>query len=64
MRELIKSASGKTLGYRTTVGNRTMVQDSAGKTLGWHDDNVDKTLDKSGSALYDGDQTSALIAES
>lgn len=63
VKETIKSASGKTLGYKVKVGSRTVVQDSAGKTLGWHDENVDKTLDKSGRALYSGDQTSALIEE-
>jgi hypothetical protein len=62
-RETIKSASGRTLGYKLKVGNRTVVQDSAGGTCGWHDENTDKTFDGSGKPLYDGDQTSALIEE-
>ena len=61
MKETIKSASGKTLGYKAQVGSRTVVQDASGKTLGHYEKNQDKTFDKSGRALYSGDQTSALI---
>ena len=63
MREMIKSASGKTLGFKAEVGSRTVVQDASGATLGHYDKNQDKTFDKSGRALYSGDQTSALIEE-
>lgn len=64
MKETIKSASGKTLGYKVQVGSRTVVQDASGKTLGHYDENQKKTFDKSGRVLYSGDQTSALIDES
>ncbi len=60
-REIIKSASGKTVGYKLKVGSRTVVQDSAGGTLGFFDENSNKTFDKSGTPLYSGDQTSALL---
>ena len=63
MKELIKSASGKTLGFKVQVGSRTVVQDASGGTLGHYDEHQDKTFDKSGRALYSGDQTSALIEE-
>lgn len=60
-REIIKSASGKTLGYRLKIGNQVFMQDASGKSVGRYDENTDKTFDRSGRALYDGDQTSALI---
>ena len=61
VKETIKSASGKTLGYKVQVGGRTVVQDASGATLGHYEKNQDKTFDKSGRALYSGDQTSALF---
>ena len=64
MKETIRDASGKTLGYKVQAGSRTIVQDASGGTLGHYDENQNKTFDKSGRALYSGDQTSALIEES
>ena len=64
MKETIRDASGKTLGYKVQVGSRLVVQDASGKTLGHFDEGQKKTFDKSGRALYSGDQTSALIEES
>jgi len=63
MKETIRDASGKTLGYKVQVGSRLVVQDASGKTLGHFDEGQKKTFDKSGRALYSGDQTSALIEE-
>jgi len=59
--ELIKNASGKTVGQKVVRGSQTIVQDASGKTLGRYDGNTKKTVDESGKVLYDGDQTSALI---
>ena len=64
VKETIKSASGKTLGYKVQVGSRLVVQDASGATLGHFDKNVKKTVDKAGRVLYSGDQTSALVGES
>ena len=64
MKETIKNASGRTLGYKVQVGSRTVVQDASGATLGHYDEHQKKTFDESGRALYSGDQTSALIDES
>ena len=64
MKETIRDASGKTLGYKVQVGSRLVVQDASGATLGHFDKNVNKTVDKSGRVLYSGDQTSALVGES
>jgi hypothetical protein len=61
MREIVKDRSGKTVGYKVKCGSQTIVQDASGKTLGRHDENTDKTLDRSGRVVYDGDQTSALF---
>ena len=61
MKEVVKDASGKTVGYKVKCGSQTIVQDASGATLGRHDENTNKTLDKSGRVVYDGDQTSALF---
>ena len=61
MKETIKDASGRVLGYRKTVGSQVIVEDRAGAMIGRYDGNIKKTVDKSGKALYSGDQTSALF---
>ena len=61
MREMIKSASGKTLGYKFDTGNVVLLQDASGKSIGRFDKNTNKTFDKTGRAVYEGDQTSALL---
>jgi hypothetical protein len=61
MKEIIKDASGKTLGYKVQRGSQTIVEDASGKMLGRFDGNTGKTVDASGKALYNGDQTSALL---
>ena len=63
MKEMIKDASGKTLGYKKTCGSQTIVEDASGKMLGRFDKNTGKTFDASGKALYNGDQTSALLGD-
>jgi len=62
-RELVKDASGKTVGYKTPRGSQTLVQDASGNTLGRYDRNTNKTVDKSGKVRYSGDQTSALFEQ-
>ena len=42
-------------------GARILAQDKSGKTLGWYDKNTNKTFDKSGSPVYVGDMTRALL---
>jgi hypothetical protein len=59
--ELVKDASGKTVGQKVKCGSQTIVQDASGKTLGRYDENTDKTVDKSGKALYNGDHTDMLF---
>jgi len=61
VKETIKDASGKTLGYRVERGPLTIVEDASGKQIGRFDRNTNKTFDKSGKAAYSGDQTSALF---
>lgn len=61
MREVVKDASGKTVGYKVQQGSQVIVQDASGATLGRFEKNVNKTVDKSGKVLYSGDQTSALF---
>lgn len=61
MKQTIKNASGETVGYLVEQGARILAQDRSGKTLGWYDKNTDKTFDKSGSPLYSGDMTRALL---
>lgn len=60
-REIIKSASGKTLGYKLKIGGQVFMQDASGKGVGRYDENTDQTFDRSGRAVYKGDQTLALI---
>lgn len=62
-REPIKSASGKVLGYKFDTGNVVLLQNASGATLGRFDKNTNKTFDKTGRAVYEGDQTSALLNE-
>ena len=59
--ELVKDASGKTVGQKVKCGSQTIVQDASGKTLGRYDENTGKTVDKSGKVLYDGDHTDMLF---
>ena len=61
MKQTIKNASGETVGQLVEQGARILAQDRSGKTLGWYDKNTDKTFDKSGSPLYSGDMTRALL---
>jgi hypothetical protein len=60
-REIIKSASGKTLGYRMKTGSRTTMQNASGATIGFFEENANKTFNREGHAVYEGDQTSALL---
>ena len=62
--EQVKDASGKVIGQKVRAGSRIIVQDTSGRTLGHFDENQKKTVDRSGKALYSGDQTSMLISES
>jgi hypothetical protein len=61
MKTIVKDASGRTLGYKKTCGSQIIVEDASGKMLGAYNKNVNKTVDKSGKALYSGDQSSALF---
>jgi len=61
MKETIKDANGRTLGYKKVCGSQTIVEDASGKMLGRYDKNVNKTVDSSGRAVYSGDQSSALF---
>ena len=61
MKETIQDASGRVIGYKKTVGNQVIVESPTGKMLGRYDGNTEKTFDKSGRAMYNGDQTSALF---
>ena len=61
--ELIKDASGRTIGQKVVRGSQTIVQDASGKTLGRYDENTNQTYDASGKARFKGDQTSALVQE-
>jgi hypothetical protein len=61
MREIVKDASGKTVGYKVQQGSQTIVQDASGSTLGRFDKNVNKTVDKSGKVRYSGDHTDTLF---
>jgi hypothetical protein len=63
MRELVKDASGKTVGYKVKCGSQTIVQDASGATLGRHDENTDKTLDNHGRVRYSGDHTDMLLSD-
>ena len=62
MKETIKDANGRTVGYKMEAGSQLIVQDATGATVGRYDGNVKKTFDKAGRALYSGDQTSALLS--
>ena len=61
MKTMVKDASGKTLGYKVERGSQVIVEDASGKMVGAYNKNVNKTVDKSGRAVYSGDQTSALL---
>ena len=61
MKQTVKNASGETVGYLMEQGARIRAQDKSGKTLGWYDKNTNKTFDKSGSPVYVGDMTKALL---
>ena len=59
--ELVKDASGKTVGQKVKCGSQTIVQDASGKTLGRFDENTGQTYDKSGYARFKGDHTDLLL---
>lgn len=63
MKQPVKTASGKTIGYLMETGTRIIAQAVDGATLGWYDKNTDKTFDKSGSPLYSGNMVRALLTE-
>lgn len=50
MKQTIKNASGETVGFLVEQGARILAQDRSGKTF-----------DKSGSPVYIGDMTRALL---
>lgn len=61
MKEPVKDASGRTVGYKVVRGSQVIVEDASGAVLGRYDKNTNKTLDKSGKVRYSGDQTSVLF---
>ena len=61
--KLVKRADGSTRAQINESGTRRTVQDSSGETQGWYDSNTDKTFDKSGRVIGQGDQTGALYPE-
>ena len=61
MKETIKDASGRTVGFKVQRGSQVIVEDASGKMLGRYDKNVNKTVDSNGKALYSGDQSSLLL---
>ena len=61
MKEAVKNASGRTVGYKVQQGSQVIVQDASGSTLGRFDRNTKKTVDKSGKPLYSGDHTDLLF---
>jgi hypothetical protein len=61
MKELVKNASGATIGQLVEQGTRILAQDKSGKTLGWFEKNSNKTFDKSGKPLYSGNMVSMLF---
>lgn len=63
MKETIKDASGRTVGYKKVCGSQVIVEDASGKLVGRYDKNINKTVDESGNAVYSGDQSSALLGQ-
>jgi hypothetical protein len=61
MKETIKDASGRTVGYKVKCGSQTIVQDASGATRGRYDENTGQTYDKSGRACFKGDHTDMLL---
>jgi hypothetical protein len=61
--ELVKDASGRTVGYKVKCGSQTIVQDASGATLGRHDENTGQTYDKAGNARFKGDHTDLLLGD-
>ena len=63
MSEIIRDASGKTLGYKMKCGSQTILQDASGATQGRYDENTNQTYDRSGHARFKGDHTDMLLNE-
>lgn len=61
--KLVKRADGSTRAQINENGTRKTVHDSSGKTQGWYDTNTDKTFDRTGKVVGQGDQTGALYPE-
>lgn len=63
MREIIKDASGRTIGYQEQVSDyRETVTDSAGASLGWYNSKTGKTHDRSGRVVSSsGDVRTSLL---
>jgi len=62
MREIIKDASGRTLGYQQHVNDHMeTITDSAGSLLGWFDPNTRKTHDRSGKVVASGGDVRASL---
>jgi len=61
--KLVKRADGSTRAQINETWTRKTVTDANGKTLGWYDANSDKTFDRTGRVVGQGDQTGALYPE-
>jgi hypothetical protein len=56
-----KRQDGSTRAQVNETSTRKTVTDSSGKTLGWYDRNTDKTFDRSGRVVGQGEQTGILF---
>lgn len=62
MQETIRSFSGQTIGYITTLSNGDKeVKDFYGRVLGYYRKSQDATVDFYGRILYRGDMSAALL---
>ena len=63
MQKTVKGSRGETLGYITEHSDRRTIYDAAGAMLGYYNKNTDKTFDRSGAMVGNGDQLTRLLKD-
>jgi hypothetical protein len=61
--QLIKDGKGNTRGWYTEIGDRKQINGKGGRNLGWYDKARDKTYNRQGAYIGNGDQTASLLED-
>lgn len=61
MRTIVKGSRGESIGYINEDSGRRTLFDSSGAMLGYYNKNTNKTFDRSGAVVGQGDQLTRLL---